>query len=228
MTDELPLKMDLQRRQRCGYPEAVFAEGKSSAVVLEAFHQLYRNGDHCLATRVTPEQAAVVQQTYPTACYHTSGRTLRLMQPVSDCPVSSAIVYVVTAGTTDANVADEAAETLRWMGYEPRLIYDIGVAGPQRLLQRVPELQTADVLIVTAGMEGALSSVVAGWVACPVIAVPTSVGYGANFGGLAALLSMLNSCAANVCVVNIDAGFKAGFLAGLMLKKQSARPSDTL
>ena len=215
----LPLELDLDRRQRCGYPEALYAEGKSAEVLISAFRQLQTQGDHCLATRVTPEQAMQVVQEFPGVIYHEQGRTLRLMHDSAQPPQErEGGIHIVTAGTTDAAVAAEAAETLRWMEYEPRLIYDAGVAGPQRLLKHVADLQAARVIIVIAGMEGALPSVVGGWVSCPVIAVPTSVGYGANFGGLAALLGMLNSCAANVCVVNIDAGFKAGFLAGLIAK----------
>jgi hypothetical protein len=127
---------------------------------------------------------------------------------------------VVSAGSSDMPVAEEARETLAWMGIECELIHDVGVAGPHRLLSRVDELRRADVIVVVAGMEGALPSVVAGHVDCPVFAVPTSVGYGANFGGVAALLGMLNSCAANVAVVNIDAGFKAGYLAGLTITRR--------
>ncbi|MEZ6050909.1 MAG: nickel pincer cofactor biosynthesis protein LarB [Planctomycetaceae bacterium] len=125
-------------------------------------------------------------------------------------------VLVVTAGTSDLPVAEEALETLRWMHCGCELIVDIGVAGPHRLLAQLDRFEGADVVIVVAGMEGALPSVVGGWVNCPVIAVPTSVGYGASFSGLTALLGMLNSCAANVTVVNIDAGFKAGYVAGLI------------
>src|SRR5262249_25791210 len=135
---------------------------------------------------------------------------------------SSASVAIVTAGTTDLPVAEEARETLLWMGIEPRFVQDVGVAGPHRLKERLHLLTNVDVVIVVAGMEGALPSVVGGYVACPVVAVPTSVGYGASCGGLAALLSMLNSCAANVTVVNIDAGFKAGYVAGLIAQRAGA------
>ena len=127
-------------------------------------------------------------------------------------------VTIVTAGTSDLPVAEEARETALWTGASVRLIADVGVAGPHRLTANLSQLQDADAVVVVAGMEGALPSVVGGHVACPVIAVPTSVGYGASFGGIAALLGMLNSCAANVTVVNIDAGFKAGYVAGLIAK----------
>ena len=132
-------------------------------------------------------------------------------------------VAIVTAGTTDLPVAEEARETLDWMGVDAVMIQDVGVAGPHRLPERLPQLADADVVVVVAGMEGRLPSVVGGHVPCPVIAVPTSVGYGASCGGLAALLSMLNSCAANVTVVNIDAGFKAGYVAGLIANRATAR-----
>jgi NCAIR mutase (PurE)-related protein len=128
-------------------------------------------------------------------------------------------VIVVSAGTSDRPVAEEAVETARWMGCHVELILDIGVAGPQRLLEQRERLFAADSIVVAAGMEGALPSVVAGWVSCPVFGVPTSVGYGANFAGFSALLSMLNSCAANVAVVNIDAGFKGGYLAALVARR---------
>jgi hypothetical protein len=159
---------------------------------------------------------------YPHAVHHALARTVRIAgpQPLEE----HGRVVVVTAGTTDRPVAEEAAETARWMGCHVDLLMDVGVAGPQRLLQVLPQLQGADAVVVVAGMEGALPSVVGGWVACPVIAVPTSVGYGANFQGLSALLTMLNSCAANVAVVNIDAGFKGGFLAG-MVARRTARKS---
>ncbi len=132
---------------------------------------------------------------------------------------------VVTAGTSDLPVAEEARETLLWMGASVTAVQDVGVAGPHRLREHLPELDQADAIVVVAGMEGALPSVVGGYVACPVIAVPTSVGYGASLGGFAALLSMLNSCAANVSVVNIDAGFKGGYVAGLIAQSAARRRS---
>jgi NCAIR mutase (PurE)-related protein len=128
---------------------------------------------------------------------------------------------VISAGTGDLPVADEVRETLDWMGVRTTMIHDVGVAGPHRLAERLTDFQDADAIVVVAGMEGALPSVVGGYVACPVIGVPTSVGYGASFNGVAALLSMLNSCASNVAVVNIDAGFKAGYLAGLIAKRRA-------
>jgi hypothetical protein len=169
------------------------------------------------------------------ARHNATARTLRLDCPkghdaASEQPGSpTGKVAVITAGTSDLPVAEEAVETARWMGCEVDLIIDVGVAGPQRLPAQRHRFESADCIVVVAGMEGALPSVVGGHVGCPVIAVPTSVGYGANFGGLAALLGMLNSCAANVAVVNIDAGFKGGFLAGLIanrLRAASRRPSE--
>jgi NCAIR mutase (PurE)-related protein len=132
-------------------------------------------------------------------------------------------VAVISAGTGDLPVAEEARETLDWMGVGVTMIQDVGVAGPHRLPQRLREFQHSDAVVVVAGMEGALPSVVGGYVACPVIAVPTSIGYGANFGGVSALLSMLNSCASNVAVVNIDAGFKGGYVAGLIATRTHQR-----
>jgi len=133
------------------------------------------------------------------------------------------LVAIVTAGTSDIPVAEEVRETADWMGAATDVINDVGVAGPQRLIAQLPRITKADAVVVVAGMEAALASVVGGHVACPVIAVPTSVGYGANFGGLAALLGMLNCCAANVCVVNIDAGFKAGYIAALIATKRTSK-----
>ncbi|MCH2117355.1 MAG: nickel pincer cofactor biosynthesis protein LarB, partial [Pirellulales bacterium] len=134
---------------------------------------------------------------------------------------------IITAGTSDLPVAEEARETLDWMGVSVTMIHDVGVAGPHRLPERLAEFETARAIVVVAGMEGALPSVVGGYVACPVIAVPTSVGYGASLNGIAALLSMLNSCASNVAVVNIDAGFKAGYMAGLIAKTDSSNENRT-
>jgi NCAIR mutase (PurE)-related protein len=133
-------------------------------------------------------------------------------------------VAVISAGSSDLPVAEEVRETLEWMGVRVTMIHDVGVAGPHRLPARLAEFERADAVVVVAGMEGALPSVVGGYVACPVIGVPTSIGYGANFGGVAALLSMLNSCAANVAVVNIDAGFKAAYLAGLIATRRRQNP----
>jgi pyridinium-3,5-biscarboxylic acid mononucleotide synthase len=213
--------VDLDRRRRCGFPEVVYSEGKTAEAVVAIFEAQSQHGERGFATRVSPEQATAVLKRFPTALHNPVARTIRLLSSTPKTPVGS--VFVITAGTSDRPVAEEALETLRWMGCGVDLIVDIGVAGPQRLLEQKHRFDAADAVVVVAGMEGALPSVVGGWVACPVIAVPTSVGYGANFGGIAALLGMLNSCASNVCVVNIDAGFKGGYLAGVISKRLHER-----
>lgn len=217
------VQLDLDRRRRCGYPEVVFGEGKSITTLKKTLQRMVNDSVNVLVTRVAPEIAAELQRCFETAKYNSVARTLRIAS--SSEPMNSSLksnrarVAVVSAGTTDRPVAEEALETLDWMGVEANLIQDVGVAGPHRLREHLTELENVAAVVVVAGMEGALPSVVGGYVACPVIAVPTSVGYGANFGGFAALLSMLNSCAANVTVVNIDAGFKAGYVAGLIAQQ---------
>jgi NCAIR mutase (PurE)-related protein len=210
------VRVDLGRAKRCRFPEVVYAPGKNAEAIAEVFLRQIAEGQGCLATRVEREQAEVVTRLVPLAVYRPRARTMRIP---SDAPPRGRVV-VITAGTSDLPVAEEAVETLLWTGTGVELIADCGVAGPQRLLAELPRLKDADAIIVVAGMEGALPSVVGGWVDSPVIAVPTSVGYGASFGGLTALLGMLNSCAANVTVVNIDAGFKAGYLAGLIAQRR--------
>ncbi len=210
-------RVDLDRQRRCGFPEVVYCEGKSVEAVEQIFAALVAAGQDAFATRVSAEQAAAIQRRFPNARHNAIARTIRVPLVREQSPTGK--VAVVTAGTADRPVAEEALETLRWMGCAVERIEDVGVAGPQRLLAVVPQLQDCDAVVVVAGMEGALPSVVGGHVSCPVIAVPTSVGYGASFGGIAALLGMLNSCAANVTVVNIDAGFKAGYVAGLIAKQ---------
>lgn len=216
-------RVDLDRKRRCGFPEVVYCEGKSPESVAEIFAALVAAGQDAFGTRASADHAAAVRERLPNAEYQPVARTLRV-RVNSDQPLRGRVA-VVTAGTSDRPVAEEAIETLRWMGCSVERIEDVGVAGPQRLLAVVPLLQDCDAVVVVAGMEGALPSVVGGHVPCPVIAVPTSVGYGASFGGLAALLGMLNSCAANVTVVNIDAGFKAGYVAG-MIATQKAEGSQ--
>lgn len=209
-------RVDLDRQRRCGFPEAVFCEGKTVQAVVQIFEALINAGQDAFGTRATPEQAGAIMARFPHAVHNGVARTIRV--PLAKESPAVGRVAVVTAGTSDRPVAEEATETLRWMGCAVERFEDVGVAGPQRLQAIVPQLRECDVVVVVAGMEGALPSVVGGHLACPVIAVPTSVGYGASFGGIAALLGMLNSCAANVTVVNIDAGFKAGFVAGLIAK----------
>lgn len=218
------VQLDLDRRRRCGYPEVIFGEGKSLATLEKLIRRMLDEGIDVLATRITGDTAATLAKTFPSARYNELGKTLRVGTGKSEIQNSNATVAIVTAGTTDLAVAEEARETLLWMGVQATLVQDVGVAGPHRLKERLGQLEGAQAIIVVAGMEGALPSVVGGYVSCPVIAVPTSVGYGASCGGLAALLSMLNSCAANVTVVNIDAGFKAGYVAGLIANRAAARP----
>lgn len=215
-TTQLGLEIDLDRVHRCGFPEVVFGEGKTADAVVAAVTTLRQAHQNVLVTRVSPKQAEAVLISHTDIQHSTTARALRWNNP--EQPDVGRVV-VVTAGTGDVPVAEEAMETLRWMNVGCELICDVGVAGPQRLLSRVDELQSADAIVCVAGMEAALASVIGGWVSCPVVAVPTSVGYGASLGGIAALLGMLNSCAANVSVVNIDAGFKAAFVAGLIATK---------
>jgi NCAIR mutase (PurE)-related protein len=211
--------LDLDRQRRCGFPEVVFGEGKSVDSLENIVRRLLEANMPVLATRVSAEKAALLQVTFPQSAYNLVARTFRIPASHEGQGLFGKVV-VVTAGTSDLPVAEEARETLDWMGVATEMLHDIGVAGPHRLLERLHVFQGADAAVVAAGMEGALPSVVGGHVACPVIAVPTSVGYGASFGGLAALLGMLNSCAANVVVVNIDAGFKAGYVAGLIARRR--------
>lgn len=227
LTAETPsAQIDLDRARRCGYPEVVYCPGKTASAIIEIFHAFQTHGQDCLATRAAPEQAQEVLEVFPNAIHNPVARTLRLPQPQSPKPAGK--VVVITAGTGDLPVAEEALETARWMGCHTDLIVDVGVAGPHRLPAQKHRFVDADAIVVCAGMEGALPSVVGGHVSCPVIAVPTSIGYGASFGGLTALLGMLNSCAANVTVVNIDAGFKGGFLAGLIARNVALARGDGL
>jgi pyridinium-3,5-biscarboxylic acid mononucleotide synthase len=214
--------VDLGRLERCGFPEVVYGRGKSPEAIVRVFEALTAAGQACLATLVDSDQAAAVQKRFPEALFNETARTLTISSGKSE---RQGLVTVVSAGTSDLPIAEEAVETVRWMNCDVELIVDIGVAGPQRLLSRVEQLRKADAVVVVAGMEGALPSVVAGHVSVPVFGVPTSVGYGANFGGVSALLSMLNSCASNVAVVNIDAGFKAAYLAG-MVARATASPNS--
>lgn len=207
--------VDLGRAERCGFPEVVYGRGKTPEAIVGVFEALTAAEQACFATLVNDEQVAAVRERFPNVVFNKSAKTLRI-SPENEKPKGR--VAVVSAGTSDLPIAEEAAETIRWMNCEVDLIVDIGVAGPQRLLNRVEQLRQADSIVVVAGMEGALPSVVAGHVSVPVFGVPTSVGYGANFGGVSALLSMLNSCASNVAVVNIDSGFKAAYLAGMVAR----------
>ncbi len=209
--------IDTDRGKRCGYPEVVFGQGKSVEAIAEIFRVLHSRGDSCLATLVSAEKGSELQKLFLGGRYNPIGRTFLWQQ--KDLPSLWGKVAVITAGTSDRPIAEEALDTLAWMRCQTELIVDVGVAGPHRLVEQRERFVNSDAIVVVAGMEGALPSVVGGHVSCPVIAVPTSVGYGASFGGLAALLGMLNSCASNVTVVNIDSGFKGGYVAGLIAQR---------
>ncbi|MCM2374532.1 nickel pincer cofactor biosynthesis protein LarB [Aporhodopirellula aestuarii] len=223
--------VDLGRRDRCGFGEVIYGEGKSTDLMIRIVETQLGAEQSCLITRIDPTSAAQLRRHFRHTHHNPAARTLRiagqpaqLVSPVLDDAIAH--VAVVTAGSTDASVAEEAVETLTWMGIAHRRVEDIGVAGPQRLLAAVPALRKAAAIVVIAGMEGALPPTVAGHVGVPVIAVPTSTGYGANFAGLTPLMGMLTSCAANVAVVNIDAGFKGAYLAGLIATQLIAAEKD--
>lgn len=219
--DTFDAAVDLDRHRRCGFPEVIYGEGKTTESITAIVRRLLDAGEDVLATRIDSEKARRLLEEFPEAFYHPEARTFRIKNPKSKPAEAQkqGKVAVISAGTSDLPVAAEALETALWTGASVVLIQDVGVAGPHRLRNRIAEFQDADAVVVVAGMEGALPSVVGGYVASPVIAVPTSVGYGAAFGGIAALLGMLNSCASNVTVVNIDAGFKAGYVAGLIARR---------
>ncbi len=207
-------KLDHHRPLRTGMPEVIFAAGKTSAQVSALFARMAHEGGNVLATRASAEMFAAVRAVEPRAEFHELARAITLAQ--SPAAPGTGTIAVVCAGTSDLPVAEEAAVTARLMGNSVELIADVGVAGIHRLLAQRASLQSARVLIVCAGMEGALPTVVGGLVNAPVLAVPTSVGYGASFGGMAALLGMLNTCSPNVSVVNIDNGFGAACIASLI------------
>jgi NCAIR mutase (PurE)-related protein len=221
--DEVTL--DLDRRRRCGFPEVVFGPSKSLDALRAIVRTLLDQRQGVLITRLEPDKAQALEREFPAGRYHPRARTFRIDGPEAAAPAGH--VAIVTAGTSDLAVAEEAEQTAQWMGVQTDLVRDVGVAGLQRILLQRPRLAAADALVVVAGMEAALASVVGGLVACPVIAVPTSIGYGTHLGGLAALLGMLNSCAANVAVVNIDAGFKGGYLAAMIARRATAGRAPT-
>ncbi len=204
-------KIDHHRSIRVGYPEVVYCEGKTSGQIVEIVKRLMEKNNNILATRASKEDFAAVSAVIADAEYHEAARIIVVKR--KEIIVNEKQIAVITAGTSDIPVAEEAAITAEVLGNRVNRIYDVGVAGIHRLLSKIDAITQANVVIVVAGMEGALASVVGGLVDKPVIAVPTSVGYGANFGGLAALLTMLNSCASGIGVVNIDNGFGAGYLA---------------
>lgn len=212
-------KIDHHRSLRLGLPEVIYAAGKTPAQVAAIFARMAEAGGAVLATRATAEHAAAVHEVCPAAEYHAEANIVGLRAAKS--AENFGPLAVVCAGTSDMPVAEEAAVTAEYLGCAVERIFDVGVAGLHRILAQKESLRAARAVIVCAGMEGALPSVVGGLVAAPVIAVPTSVGYGAAFGGVAALLGMLNSCSPNVCVVNIDNGFGAAYVASMMLRSGS-------
>jgi NCAIR mutase (PurE)-related protein len=217
--------VDVGRARRTGYPEVIFCQGKTREHIVEIARNLARHHTNILATRASPEVFDAVKADLPDSVYHDLARII-VVRP-AEVPKRPGIL-VVSAGTSDIPVAEEAAVTAEYMGNQVDRMYDVGVAGIHRLLSQTARLRRARVIIAVAGMEGALPSVVAGLTSKPVIAVPTSVGYGAHFNGLAALLAMLNSCASGVTVVNIDNGFGAGYAASLMNSLgDPAEPDET-
>jgi NCAIR mutase (PurE)-related protein len=211
--------VDHHRQIRRGFPEVIFCPGKTTEQIIGIFESLAAKGNNVLATRAAPDVFDALAQTkkFPKARYEKLARAIVLEQ--KELRPSASVLPIVTAGTADLPVATEAKVTAEIMGQRTELICDVGVAGLHRLIKHLPKLQKANIVIVVAGMEGALASVVGGLVSCPVIAVPTSVGYGSAFEGLSALLTMLNSCASGVTAVNIDNGFSAAVTATLINKK---------
>jgi NCAIR mutase (PurE)-related protein len=208
-------RLDTHRAVRQGIPEVVLGLGKSAGQIERIVHALASEGTNVLVTRVEPDVADAVRAQIPELTYHADARLL-ILRHVPVTPEGRGQILVVSAGTADLPVAEEAALTAELLGHKVERLVDVGVAGLHRLLSSLDTLRAANVVVVVAGMEGALPSVVAGLVDRPVIGVPTSVGYGSSFGGLAALLGMMNSCSANVVVVNIDNGFGAGVAASLI------------
>jgi len=214
--------VDHHRAIRCGFPEVIFCPGKTLDQIRSIFRSLAAAGGNVLASRAEPQVYQAVAKDFPKAAYHELARAVTLVQ--GEPPREVGHIAVVAAGTSDLPVAEEARVTAQIMGGRVTTHYDVGVAGLHRLLAHSEQLQSANVIVCVAGMEGALASVVGGLVAVPVVAVPTSVGYGASFGGLAALLTMLNSCASGVSVVNIDNGFAGGYIAAMINRQAAAAP----
>ena len=204
-------QVDTHRALRKNFPEVIFGAGKTPEQVVKIAAKLLELGQPVLVTRITPDHARALRKKFKLAVHHELARCVTIEK--RSLPKRAGFIAVVCAGTSDLPVAEEAAVTAEIMGNRVERIHDIGVAGLHRMLARMDRLQSANVIVAVAGMEGALPSVLAGLVAKPVIAVPTSIGYGASFGGIAALLAMLNSCASGVTVVNIDNGFGAGYAA---------------
>ena len=220
----LPIKaldfanVDTHRAMRSGFPEVVFCQGKTKEQITAIMKEIVKRSGFCLGTRADAKQFLAVKKVFgKLAVYNQAGKTILVKKPGS-MPARQGLVVVLTAGTSDIPVAEEAAVTAEATGSNVERIYDVGVAGIHRLFRHYDKIREAKVIIAVAGMEGALPSVVGGLVDKPVIAVPTSVGYGANYGGLSSLLTMLNSCASNVVVVNVDNGFGAGYTASIINK----------
>jgi NCAIR mutase (PurE)-related protein len=224
-------RVDTHRALRRGFPEVIFGAGKTAEQVVKIATSLLDHGQRVLVTRVTEDHARVVRRKFKDATYHQMARCLTIDR--KPLPKRPGTIAVVCAGTSDLPVAEEAAVTAEIMGNRVERVTDVGVAGVHRLFGQLERIQSANVTVVVAGMEGALPSVVAGLVSKPIIAVPTSVGYGASFGGLAALLGMLNSCASGMTVVNIDNGFGAGYAASQInalasSAQEAAQPASRL
>lgn len=213
-------RIDTDRLRRRGFPEVIFCQGKTPAQVAKIVGTLKNAGQNVLATRASTDQAQAVLSAFPKARYHESARVITLDVVKRPRPIGR--VAVLSAGTTDIPVAEEAALVAETMGARVERVYDVGVAGLHRLIHHLPVMKKARVMIVVAGMEGALPSVAGGLTSCPIIAVPTSIGYGTSMGGITALLAMLNSCVPGITVVNIDNGFGAG-VAAAMINKGSSR-----
>lgn len=207
-------RIDHHREMRTGYPEIIYCAGKSVEQVKEIVRVMSEKENNVIGTRATHEMYEAVKNIVPDAVYYAEARIISVQKKKPSAPKT--LIAVITAGTSDIPVAEEAAITAELLGNNVLRIYDAGVAGIHRLVDKLPEIRNCRVIVVIAGMEGALASVVGGLVDIPVIAVPTSVGYGANFGGISALLAMLTSCSTGVTVVNIDNGFGAGFSASMI------------
>ena len=203
-------KLDMHRRIRSGFPEVIFCKGKPDAFLVSIYERMVQVEGRAFGTRASRHQYEIVQKAVPGIQYDPVSRILKLEREQEE---RTGLVAVVTGGTADIPVAEEAAQTAEYFGTKVERIYDVGVSGIHRLLAQTQRLQEANCIVAVAGMEGALASVVGGLVSNPVIAVPTSVGYGANFGGLSAMLTMINSCANGIAVVNIDNGYGAGYMA---------------
>lgn len=207
------VNLDFDRKNRTGFPEVIFCERKPDEFLVDIYKKMYERDGQVFGTRATEHQYDIVKAAIPEATYDKVSRILKAVSPDISMPELVGEIAVVTAGTADIPVAEEAAQTAEYFGSKVNRVFDVGVSGIHRLLENVDVLNHANCVVAVAGMEGALASVVGGLVKVPVIAVPTSVGYGANMGGISALLTMINSCANGISVVNIDNGYGAGYIA---------------